>query len=542
MKSALEAKIEESKARIAAMQARLASKAAPAPPVALAVPGAPAIATASGEYVAGNPIKRLASATLPHSKANDFEGQCESFWRVCGDGMKTPSDKVVVTATSPLAEAPCPAKATERTPAPTEMETPRTEDPDHVEVEETTGHRDTTPPVEETGDGYGTPASLSNTASKSKFDATYHKIRRYCDPSKKKVTASKECMELWKTDEGREKLRSLLQEHGDFKTVELQLSRWSKRVQSDDKKGRWVTKQYLMDEEKYTKIMADNSFEWAAARGLVRKNPVHGEDEARLILEESFGAHNERGESHSVTGTGECEDPDGLLFSSDLIPDDEFGSKPADGHDHRAVVAAAANASSGSKQLIFPTLQKNDSPFTILPNFITCLGKKIDQAVVVQEKLENMGVPRATEMAGHIKNLVETLNAKYNTLNDKQAEYLTTEDARSMDEKKKNLMELFSSCTKNDVALNNLLCRSRNIKAASTSSASKGKSNKGGTRRKRLRRMTKRTMTKRTSRLMTKRTSRSLGERLRQRLMRHQLNPPPGLRKPKRGEELSDLP
>ena len=54
--------------------------------------------------------------------------------------------------------------------------------------------------------------------------------------------------------------------------------------------------------------MADNSFEWAAARGLVRKNAVHDEDEARLVLEESFGAHNERGESHSVTGNGECEE------------------------------------------------------------------------------------------------------------------------------------------------------------------------------------------------------------------------------------------
>ena len=54
--------------------------------------------------------------------------------------------------------------------------------------------------------------------------------------------------------------------------------------------------------------MADNSFECAAARGLVRKNAVHGEDEARLVLEESFGAHNERGESHSVTGTGDCEE------------------------------------------------------------------------------------------------------------------------------------------------------------------------------------------------------------------------------------------
>ena len=71
--------------------------------------GAPAIATASGEYVAGNPVKRLASATLPDSKGKDFEGQCE--------GMKTPSDKVVVTANSPLPVAPCPAKASEETPA-----------------------------------------------------------------------------------------------------------------------------------------------------------------------------------------------------------------------------------------------------------------------------------------------------------------------------------------------------------------------------------------------------------------------------------------
>lgn len=38
--------------------------------------------------------------------------------------------------------------------------------------------------------------------------------------------------------------------------------------------------------------------------------------------------------------------------------------------------------------------------------------------------------PKKLRMAGHIKNLVDTLNTKYNTLNDKQAEYLTTEDAR----------------------------------------------------------------------------------------------------------------
>ncbi len=138
--------------------------------------GAPAIATASGEHVAGNPIKPLAAATLPRSKGI-YEDQCESYWRVC-DGMKTPSDKVV-TATSPLAKAPCPAKASETTPAPTELETYRTEEPDRVEVEKPTMPRDTTtPPVEETGDGYGSGPGVTptDTTSKSKFDAIYHKI------------------------------------------------------------------------------------------------------------------------------------------------------------------------------------------------------------------------------------------------------------------------------------------------------------------------------------------------------------------------------
>lgn len=37
--------------------------------------------------------------------------------------------------------------------------------------------------------------------------------------------------------------------------------------------------------------------------------------------------------------------------------------------------------------LVFPTLQKNQSPFTLLPSFIACLGKKIDSATAQQDKL-----------------------------------------------------------------------------------------------------------------------------------------------------------
>ena len=44
------------------------------------------------------------------------------------------------------------------------------------------------------------------------------------------------------------------------------------------------------------RTMADRSFAWAKARGLVRDNTVHGEEEARLVLEDSFANENEKGE------------------------------------------------------------------------------------------------------------------------------------------------------------------------------------------------------------------------------------------------------
>ena len=34
--------------------------------------------------------------------------------------------------------------------------------------------------------------------------------------------------------------------------------------------------------------MADSSFEWASKQNLIRTNPMHGEQEAKLILEDGF--------------------------------------------------------------------------------------------------------------------------------------------------------------------------------------------------------------------------------------------------------------
>lgn len=41
--------------------------------------------------------------------------------------------------------------------------------------------------------------------------------------------------------------------------------------------------------------MADAAFSWASARGLLRVNSMHGEEEAKLVLGESFSMKEEQG-------------------------------------------------------------------------------------------------------------------------------------------------------------------------------------------------------------------------------------------------------
>ncbi|CAL1137704.1 unnamed protein product [Cladocopium goreaui] len=99
----------------------------------------------------------------------------------------------------------------------------------------------------------------------------YHHLgmKRYCDPKyKNKVTASKEVLQLYATE-----------------------------------KGRNLT-------------MADKSFAWAKARGLVRDNTVHGEEEAKLVLEDSFANNNEKGEMTGLRADGLVEDPAFSIFTA----------------------------------------------------------------------------------------------------------------------------------------------------------------------------------------------------------------------------------
>ena len=55
--------------------------------------------------------------------------------------------------------------------------------------------------------------------------------------------------------------------------------------------------------------MADNSFAWAASKGLLRTNEVHKTEEARLVIEEKFSNRTERGTKKSLTAEAEVEAP-----------------------------------------------------------------------------------------------------------------------------------------------------------------------------------------------------------------------------------------
>ena len=59
----------------------------------------------------------------------------------------------------------------------------------------------------------------------------------------------------------------------------------------------------------YPRQMADNSFAWAASKGLLRTNEVHKAEEAKLVIEEKFTNRTERGTSRTMAAEAEVEAP-----------------------------------------------------------------------------------------------------------------------------------------------------------------------------------------------------------------------------------------
>ena len=112
--------------------------------------------------------------------------------------------------------------------------------------------------------------------------------------------------------------------------------------------------------------MIQNSWSYAAAQGLLRRNEVHGEEEARLILEDYFEKKSESGQERRSAGStlveawalafgdlGETflfpQDEDDALLDSDPEPDQNL---PKDPQLQQEAAKQAAAAASGNKKLL----------------------------------------------------------------------------------------------------------------------------------------------------------------------------------------------
>lgn len=125
------------------------------------------------------------------------------------------------------------------------------------------------------------------------------------------------------------KLRELMIENDmKFPLVEMALKKTKETSIGQTKVGRWVTKHYLLNVCSWTKTlgvmqclfnrdpssewprkMADKAFEWAGGRKLIRVNEMHGEEEAKLILDDTFEWVQRESETTTESVSLMVEDP-----------------------------------------------------------------------------------------------------------------------------------------------------------------------------------------------------------------------------------------
>ena len=66
--------------------------------------------------------------------------------------------------------------------------------------------------------------------------------------------------------------------------------------------------------------MTDTAWAWAAKHNQLRTNPVHGEEEAKLVLEDGFSYDEVEGEKSEQRVTMDVEDPTNIFAYAFLIP------------------------------------------------------------------------------------------------------------------------------------------------------------------------------------------------------------------------------
>ncbi|CAE7544153.1 unnamed protein product [Symbiodinium sp. CCMP2456] len=262
--------------------------------------------------------------------------------------------------------------------------------------------------------------------------------------------------------------------------MEVQVKKWSKSVLGKTRAGGYYTRSYLATQAGWTKKMVDNAFKWAASHGLIRVNPVHGEEEARLVLNETFQLCDETGQSMDLTGNMEMEDDTGFLMTADTpgfdsAPEALLSNVGAGAASSSGATAAVVTSQAASFKIVFPTVSQNESPVSILGNFVEVLGRKVDSC---EDQLEiemldsknprskafldgiYFSVYELIKLREQMELILQSLKKHYSQLAQKQADIITSVPDQSFNDE---LLKLYADITKQDVLLGNYVTRARTL-------------------------------------------------------------------------------
>ncbi|CAE7838196.1 unnamed protein product [Symbiodinium sp. CCMP2592] len=222
-------------------------------------------------------------------------------------------------------------------------------------------------------------------------------------------------LELGNTPDGREKIRQLLVEKGSFDKVELVVKQWQERKKTEEVAGGYVTKKWLMDNKSYTQC---------------RKNIITGEEEADIPLDEKWQVKKEQGQRLEFETGCEMDDPNGSLLEETGFSGEDHLQDFAGSSEALPAVSVAAAQAGASFKLCFPALQQNVSPASILPSFLTVLGRKLDNGEEAKDKCLALKTARSESIANDMTKSLESLQKIYDELLKKQAlaATATTED------------------------------------------------------------------------------------------------------------------
>ncbi|CAE7733398.1 unnamed protein product [Symbiodinium sp. CCMP2592] len=165
--------------------------------------------------------------------------------------------------------------------------------------------------------------------------------------------------------------------------------------------------------------MISSAWTWATNTKNIRRNSIHGEEEANLILDEAFEANDQTTNETTMQGGTDVQEDSGFLLEGD-VPDIESNAA--------AIASGQANGAAAASS--------------------------------AQDKLKKIGGTRAQTLRDQLETILSSMRELFNKLTVKQPF-------------SDSLLRLFAETTKQDLIMNNYVVRARSVKGGAGSSTDK---------------------------------------------------------------------